>query len=137
MAGWVTRARDVVSRLPLHQQGLAALGGTAAISRTSGDRIEDAWKRESLAQLVADLESFADPDPRKGTFADVEQRLAYARTVRKRTIEDYADRWDARDPIDRERSPNARLTAGGGSRRSSASCRSDGTRLRSSGSSRT
>ena len=95
MADWVARAREVVSRLPLHRQGLAALGGAAASSRAAEDRIEDAWKRESLAQLVAELEAFADPDPRKGTLADVEQRLAYARTVRKRTIEDYADRWDA------------------------------------------
>ena len=95
MADWIVRGRDVISRLPLHERALAALGEAEAEASLGHRRIEDVWKRDLLAQLVRELGSFADPDPRKGTFAEVEERLAYARTVRKRSVEDFADRWAA------------------------------------------
>jgi formylglycine-generating enzyme required for sulfatase activity len=40
-----------------------------------------AWHDEALSALMADLERFADPDPRHGTIAEVEQRVADVRTI--------------------------------------------------------
>jgi formylglycine-generating enzyme required for sulfatase activity len=88
MKEWLGRAEAVLSRLPVHRAALAAPD-----SRTA--RIEDQWKRESLVELVRELERFGDPDPHRGTFADVQGRLAYAESVTKRTVDDFADRWAA------------------------------------------
>ena len=49
---------------------------------------EDAWWHETLTALVADLESFEE------TFGDVERRLEFARTVRRKTIDEPRDLWD-------------------------------------------
>ncbi|MCZ6652156.1 MAG: bifunctional serine/threonine-protein kinase/formylglycine-generating enzyme family protein [Planctomycetota bacterium] len=47
---------------------------------------EEQWHHDKLAQLVAGLDVFTDPDPKKGTLANVEQRLAFAETIEQRSI---------------------------------------------------
>jgi formylglycine-generating enzyme required for sulfatase activity len=54
----------------------------------------DQWWHDALRDLVGGLEAFADPDPFKGTVGSVEGRLEFARTIRKRTIEDPKAKWD-------------------------------------------
>ena len=49
------------------------------------------WRHDVLAELIAELQTFADPE--QGLVADVERRLAFARTVRERTIDEHADAW--------------------------------------------
>ncbi len=47
---------------------------------------ERQWQHDMLAGLVVDLEAFMDDNPRKGTLASVEERLADARTIEERSI---------------------------------------------------
>ena len=86
MKDWLGRARDVLYRMDLHRAALAAMGAGPG-------RIEDQWKHEVLTELVRDLERFGDPDPHAGTAADVAERLVFAETITKRTVDDFASRW--------------------------------------------
>ena len=51
------------------------------------------WQHDTLSELIADLEMFVDPDPKKGTLASVEERLAFARTVYRRSIIQQDGAW--------------------------------------------
>lgn len=55
---------------------------------------EDEWQHDTLEELVGELERFTDSDPNKGTVASVQERLKFARTIRKRSIEDHQEAWD-------------------------------------------
>ncbi|MCZ6794462.1 MAG: formylglycine-generating enzyme family protein, partial [Planctomycetota bacterium] len=64
---------------------------------------EDRWEHDSRSQLVADLEEFLDEDPATGTVASVNERLGFAETITRRSLEDHRGEWDAarasiRDP---------------------------------------
>jgi serine/threonine protein kinase/formylglycine-generating enzyme required for sulfatase activity len=50
-----------------------------------------AWKHEIVAQLVKDLESFADPE--RGLIQALEKRLERAETIGARTVEAWAQEW--------------------------------------------
>jgi len=54
---------------------------------------ETQWRHDVLSDLVQRLQTFIDPDPRVGTIASVDERLAFTRTVREKTIEMYAVEW--------------------------------------------
>jgi formylglycine-generating enzyme required for sulfatase activity len=92
MDAWIGRADLLVNQLPVHEKALADLDAKAAAGLPG---ISDPWRREYLGELVREIRAFADPDPRRGVLADVRNRRAFASTIRARTIEDYADRWDA------------------------------------------
>jgi serine/threonine protein kinase/formylglycine-generating enzyme required for sulfatase activity len=51
------------------------------------------WQHDALAKLVRDLESLSADDP-PGLRADVEQRLAFARSIEKRSIRDHQAAWE-------------------------------------------
>src|SRR5262249_28774876 len=59
---------------------------------------DEQWRQEYLTDLVRSLEAFDDPDPHVGVVADVRKRLEIARTIEKRSIEEFAGRW--RDAIE-------------------------------------
>jgi len=88
---WIAEATPVMARLDTHNQTLESLDRLAE-ERTS---TELRWQRRVLAQLVADLTRFSDPDPEVGTFASVQSRLAWARTVVQHSIADHQAEWDA------------------------------------------
>ncbi|MFT7618236.1 MAG: sulfatase activating formylglycine-generating enzyme, partial [Planctomycetota bacterium] len=50
------------------------------------------WKHDVLAELVGNLGVFCDQE--KGTYADVQKRLAQAQTIAKKTIADFQGLWD-------------------------------------------
>jgi formylglycine-generating enzyme required for sulfatase activity/serine/threonine protein kinase len=56
---------------------------------------EDSWWQVQLSELVAGLETFADPDPHAGLMSNVEKRLELARTVEERSVTgaQVARRW--------------------------------------------
>jgi len=57
---------------------------------------EERWQNEVLTELVADLEFFLHPvpGPGYGTVADVRGRMAFARSVKKKTIDDRQVDWE-------------------------------------------
>src|SRR4029079_15725053 len=56
---------------------------------------EAGWWQVQLSELVAGLETFADPDPHTGLLADVEKRLEFARSVEARSLSgpEVSKRW--------------------------------------------
>jgi formylglycine-generating enzyme required for sulfatase activity/serine/threonine protein kinase len=84
--GWLGGAKELARRLELHRRTLDDLRG-----RAGGTELE--WQHDMLADLVERLAAFADPDSRKGTIASVEARLEFARTVRRRSIEEELESW--------------------------------------------
>lgn len=47
---------------------------------------EAQWQHDTLVALVGDLRTLTDPDPKKGTLANVEERLEFARTLEDKSI---------------------------------------------------
>ena len=97
---WIERSRALVERLPLHRATLAELraargAGTAFAGEGSPAfaSTEERWRHDKLSELVRDLEAFAAPET--GALADVERRLAFARTVEARSVGEHAGRWAA------------------------------------------
>jgi serine/threonine protein kinase/formylglycine-generating enzyme required for sulfatase activity len=87
METWLSRAERLTQRLTSHRTALDSLEEQPSTA-------EAAWTRETLSDLVGGMERLIDPDPRVGTIASVKERLEFARTVFKRTIEDQRSRWD-------------------------------------------
>ena len=91
---WLAQARELVSRLPVHRETLAALRESAV---PSGDtwsfaNTEDQWHHDNLAELVAAVDRLAGP---AGTLHDIEQRLEFAMTVVANSTQgpQAADAW--------------------------------------------
>jgi formylglycine-generating enzyme required for sulfatase activity/tRNA A-37 threonylcarbamoyl transferase component Bud32 len=69
------------------EQSISELQETVKERRTwrfSDDQVQ--WQHDTLAGLVTDLETFVDPDPKKGTLASVKERLAFANSIEQRSI---------------------------------------------------
>lgn len=93
MEAWLTKqAAPLRENLSRHEATLASLRSQGSEEIVAGQRRwqlpneEMQWQHDTLAALVAELRSFLDPDPFKGTIASVEKRLEFARTVAKRSI---------------------------------------------------
>jgi formylglycine-generating enzyme required for sulfatase activity/serine/threonine protein kinase len=95
---WTRQAKDLLTRLPEHRAALEelrqrALPPTAAEAPGEGEArkswefsaTEDRWQHDTQAELVANLEAFADP--KTGLLGEVERRLDFARTVGERTVD--------------------------------------------------
>jgi serine/threonine protein kinase/formylglycine-generating enzyme required for sulfatase activity len=91
MEAWLGgSAADLVARVPAYRARLRELEAQAA----AGGRdvsAETAFELGLLRELAAELEAFAKPQV--GPYAQVEERLAFARSVRRRSLEDHAERW--------------------------------------------
>ena len=99
LAEWVAEGRALADRLPVHRATLASIRRAA---EGGVDSTEIRWQHQVLAELVADLERFSDPDPTVGTLAEIERRLASARTVVERSLVQYELEWtEAREAIRR------------------------------------
>lgn len=85
---WLERARRLSIRLPAHRRTLQDLdSGSFPYSET-----EISWWRDTLVQLVNELESFADDND--GAIEDIDGRLTFATTIEKRSIDDHRQAWD-------------------------------------------
>ncbi len=91
MRTWLARARDLAARLPAHEATLAELG--AGDGELDPSAFDD-WMLLRQRELVDGLRAFADVDPGVGAIADVEERLAFAQTVRERTLVEAEDAWE-------------------------------------------
>jgi formylglycine-generating enzyme required for sulfatase activity/serine/threonine protein kinase len=54
---------------------------------------EEQWQHDTLDGLVHGLDDFQSDDPKVGVIKSVEGRLEFARSVRKRTIDDVRAKW--------------------------------------------
>ena len=88
MQTWLDKAHSLVSRLPIHRTKLDE------IQARLSDDAETRWEEGVLSELVQGVEVLADPDPHVGAIANVEERMAFARTVRERTIVGRQAEWD-------------------------------------------
>ncbi len=90
MAAWLEKAKMLSARLATHRAYLGDLRKNA-VESSPAPRFatpEEQWEHDTLAALVADLERFE-----RSTVAGVEGRLAFARTVRKASLEERAEIW--------------------------------------------
>ena len=100
MHDWLTRAGTLAERLPLHRrtldelrrEGVAATGSDGTPTMQFADQQHE-FHYLHLQKLVADLDVFVDPDPHVGTIARIRDRLAFAETVRERSIESARGAW--------------------------------------------
>ena len=102
---WMQQARDLASRLPDHEQTLRSLRGRA-MPYTEHDRqadrdagsaderstwrfesVDDQWRHDVMSNLVTQLRELA------GVAERVADRLRFARTVRRRTIDMHEELW--------------------------------------------
>jgi serine/threonine-protein kinase len=100
---WLARAEALLARAPAHRAELALLDaeaeraaqrprfdpGLSAAGFTFADP-DRRWRHERLRELVQALDEFAAPD---GSLAAVRERRDWARSVRRRTLEEPAARW--------------------------------------------
>ena len=97
MREWISDARDLVARLPLHREKLAELEGAfrAAGEGSSGaDAAETSWWYDTLAELVRRMEEFQVSDPHRGALASVEGRLDVAEALVFESIERHGREWN-------------------------------------------
>jgi formylglycine-generating enzyme required for sulfatase activity len=109
MRAWVEQASALARRLDAHQALLEALrkSGRRALPESrpgpSGSADSrpgwlfasdaDQFRHDTTMKLVADLTAFVDPDPAQGLIADMRDRLAFAESVERETLEKYAREW--------------------------------------------
>ncbi|MFO0983385.1 MAG: bifunctional serine/threonine-protein kinase/formylglycine-generating enzyme family protein [Planctomycetota bacterium] len=88
---WLVRSRALCERLPRLRAYVGEL--SASHARRLASDYEQQWLQASLTSLIAQLERFADPDPRVGVIADVEQRRQVATSIVRATTIDCAPDW--------------------------------------------
>jgi formylglycine-generating enzyme required for sulfatase activity len=85
LAQWLDEARELASHLDAHERTLTALrAGTL-----DAEGLERQWWEGTLAALVDDLRELRDRE-----LPDIEQRLAFASALVRRTIEDERAAWE-------------------------------------------
>ncbi len=99
---WLRRANALTENIDLHKTSLADLRQQAShpsekdkeIGIWKFDTMETQWRHDILFELVTKLQGFSSPNSKSGTIADVEKRLALARTIRYETIEKFEVKWE-------------------------------------------
>jgi hypothetical protein len=86
---WPNRARALAGRLDGHRAYLAELHRRAATGPAPRfSRVEEQWEHGALVDLVTGLEVFE-----KTTIPAMERRVAFARSVREKTLVEPASTW--------------------------------------------
>ncbi len=101
MEEWRVKAEKLARNYPTHRASLEQLRQTSIgqgddpVGRVwlfADTTVQ--WRHDILTQLVTGLQTFSDPDPKVGTIANIDERLAFARNVRRNTIEQYDVEWE-------------------------------------------
>jgi formylglycine-generating enzyme required for sulfatase activity len=102
LKSWLERAYTLVDRLDDHRATLAVLRERAlktdldqedSKNRTRNfEDTETQWQHDTLAGLISGMEDLLDEE--RGLLKDVEGRLRFAETVKKRSIDDHREAWD-------------------------------------------
>ncbi len=96
VARWQAQAADRQKERAQLETEIADLEKVVAQRRTwkfAAD--EDAWWQVQLSTLVAGLETISGPGQRAGILADIEKRMAFARTIEEKSLTgpDVSRRW--------------------------------------------
>lgn len=83
MESWLGSAKGLVAKRADHAAALTALGPP-----TPAEPVEVRWRRQLLTDLVTALQTLGTE-----VVPDIEARLERARTLRRRSIDDYAVAW--------------------------------------------
>ncbi len=119
MKRWRAKANELVSNLMTHQISLTQLrkqaiksvpsnnsheGGNKRQEKNDGEPLSNSgwkfadtteqWRHDILSDLVDGLLILTNRNPEVGTIASVDERIAFARTVRNKTIEMYSAEWE-------------------------------------------
>lgn len=99
MEEWLKQARQLLTHKEIHKSALQELrkyagnqNGLPTTEWTFSD-IRRQWEYEILSKLVQDLDTLGGSEDRIGTIKEMEARLEFARTVRRRTLDEYAGDW--------------------------------------------
>ncbi len=87
MQNWVVRAEKLAGALPDYRRALSNIDGASQDETTR-------WLHTVLTSLVSRLARFTRPDPFEGTLASMNKRLAWARTIERRSITDQQEAWN-------------------------------------------
>ncbi|MEW6746636.1 MAG: SUMF1/EgtB/PvdO family nonheme iron enzyme [Planctomycetota bacterium] len=109
MRGWPGRAKDILSRLPLHEASLARVQEQAlasqlmtGIGKSEPEVKLDEARLDPLIRLRRDLhmELVASLQALQRLVASVEERLEIAAVIEERTVQEHAKEWaEASDEI--------------------------------------
>ncbi len=96
MRAWISKAEQLVDRMPLHRRTLdriraQAEDGSTPTTRRFADK-EKGWQHAVLQNLMASLAEFTDET--SGTLQIVKNGFEFASTVEQRTIDDHREIWD-------------------------------------------
>lgn len=98
---WIRRAEDLIARLDVHEKTLTRLrlsalpydnGNVNEEHNWTFEDTETQWRHDTLHELVTGLVRLADEEG--GILKNVEERLAFASTIEKRSIDDCQELWD-------------------------------------------
>lgn len=98
MEEWLRDAKELTERLSAFRstaRELLVRGTPQPTGEYSFDDDMDRWWHETLGSLITGIEELNAPDEFGATIANVEKRLAFARTIRDRSITRYQQEWDA------------------------------------------
>jgi len=93
---WITRCENVTERFNIHHETLLNLREKALENNTeeawSFKDKETQWQHDYLSLLIKDIHSFQDPE--NGLLRDMNDRLAFASTIQKISIDDQRKAWN-------------------------------------------
>jgi formylglycine-generating enzyme required for sulfatase activity len=101
MKEWLERAQELLSRLEVHKSALYELRkyaekqGPASATSWAFSDIRNQWEHDLLSKLVQGLDKLASSEDKLGTIKEMKARLEFARTVRRKTVEEHAGEWQA------------------------------------------
>lgn len=101
MEEWIKQARQLASRTELHKSALndlrqyAEKQGSPPNTFWTFRDIRQQWDQDVLATLVQGLGVLTGPEDSVGTIKEMEARLNLARTIRRKSLEEYAGAWQA------------------------------------------
>lgn len=93
MDAWLAGARELIARLDSHERYLSVLRQHGRQVEDSGvyrfTTTEEQWEHDTLAELVLGIAALRDH-----RVHEIEERLAFARTVQARSIDAYRSEWN-------------------------------------------
>ncbi len=101
MNKWLNCAKELLLRLDEHERNLANL---KALSKQQVNKVgsqlptfidsEDQWHHDMLTDLIIELRKFKNPDPFEGIIANVSKRLEFAKSLKRKTIDNFKEIWN-------------------------------------------
>lgn len=90
---WLDEADRLLEHRSLHEKALNRFRSGNDVRRKNGGwifpTVEEQWMHDTLAELLQRMSRFGNE-----TIRDVNERLSFATTIRRRSIDDHRELWD-------------------------------------------